>query len=91
MNSYKSSGDVNINNCLLVLLMENELQHDQLRIRRLAVDMAAENFRYLCHQNLFLNLNYNVLQDIICNTKLRISNKRMVNTALHRWLGAKCN
>ena len=80
--------NISLNNCLLLLSMEGELQPDWLKVRRLAIDMVAENFRYLCHQNLFLTLNYNIIRDIICSTKLQIPNRKMANVALHRWLNA---
>ncbi|CAF3561227.1 unnamed protein product, partial [Rotaria sp. Silwood2] len=66
--------------------MENELQQDWLRVRRLAIQIVAENFRYLCHQDEFLKLDYNIIQDILSHSKLQIPNKTMANVALHRWL-----
>ena len=85
---HSASMNVTVNNCLLLLSMENELQQDSLRVRRLAIDMVAENFQHLCHQNLFLDLKHNTIQDIISSTNLQIPNKRIVTMALHRWLSA---
>ncbi|CAF0982379.1 unnamed protein product [Rotaria sp. Silwood1] len=83
-----ASKNIDVNNCLLLLSMENELQYDWIKVRRLAIQIVAENFRYLCHQDEFLNLNYNIIQDILSHSNLQIPNRTMVNMAIHRWLNA---
>ncbi|CAF3443481.1 unnamed protein product [Rotaria sp. Silwood1] len=83
-----ASTNIDVNNCLLLLSMENELQYHWIKVRRLTIQIVAENFRYLCHQDEFLNLNYNIIQDILSHSNLQIPNRTMVNMAIHRWLNA---
>ncbi|CAF3356222.1 unnamed protein product [Rotaria socialis] len=83
-----SSPNIDANKCLLVLSMENELQRSYSGMCSSAITIAAENFRYMCHQDGFLNLNYNTIQDIICHSNFRVPNKKMPSMALHRWLEA---
>jgi hypothetical protein len=80
--------NIDVNNCLRLLSMESELQEHWPGVRRSGIQIAAENFRYLCHQDEFLNLNYSIIQDILSHSSLQIPNKTIVSIALHRWLNA---
>ncbi|UJR18290.1 hypothetical protein I4U23_005193 [Adineta vaga] len=81
-----SSQNIDVNNCLLLLSMENELKENWLQVRRSAIEIIVKNFRYLCHQNQFLKLDYNIIQDIFCHSYLKVPSVVMANMSLNRWL-----
>lgn len=80
--------DIDVNNCLLLLTMKNELKEDWLQIRRKAIDIFAKNFAYLCHQDEFLKLQFDIIQDIFSDATIEIPNKTMGNMVLYRWIKA---
>lgn len=76
---------IDANNCLRLLFMENYFQDQWVNIRKDAIQISAKNFLYICHQEEFVKLPFNILNEILDHVEILIPNQTMFHSALMRW------